>query len=361
MVTSNKRGQFVQRTTPVPIAPGLRGPASDTLLWVQGLVKTFQINQVSGRWRRDKLALRAVDSVSFDIRRGETFGLVGESGCGKSTVARCVLRLLHPDAGQIVFDNVDLLALDREEMRTFRRRMQIVFQDPYASLDPRMSITQTVEEPLRVHGLAGRRGRRARAQEILSLVGVTREQSDRKPYAFSGGQRQRIGIARALILQPEFVVLDEPVSALDVSVQAQVLNLLRDLQHRLQLTYLFIVHDLAIAEYFCDRLAVMYLGAVVELADRETLFRNPLHPYTVTLLSAAPAPDPDSNRRRNRIILTGEVDPLSTREGGCRFRNRCPIGKDRDLCQAQEPSLVQDGPGHWVSCHYPGELKPNAV
>ncbi|MCC6611977.1 MAG: ABC transporter ATP-binding protein [Anaerolineae bacterium] len=338
--------------------PGLRGDAGESLLWVRDLVKSFQIRSSAGFWRHEQLALRAVDHVSFDIKAGETFGLVGESGCGKSTLARCILRLLESDSGDIIFDGADLRTLSRDDMRAYRRRMQIVFQDPYASLDPRMSIGETVEEPLRVHGIGDQTEREARVDEVLSLVGITGDQRTRKPHAFSGGQRQRIGIARALILYPELVVLDEPVSALDVSIQAQVLNLLRDLQQRLNLTYLFIVHDLAIAEYFCDRLAVLYLGAVMEMADRETLFHNPLHPYTVALLSAVPTPDPAAGRRGKRIALSGEVNPLSTREGGCRFRSRCPIGKDRPLCRAEEPPLTQLQPGHWVSCHYPGELAP---
>ncbi len=235
--------------------------------------------------------------------------------------------------------------------------MQIVFQDPYASLDPRMSIQELVEEPLLVHNLHDRSKRRERVAEMLALVGITGEQTDRKPHAFSGGQRQRIGIARALILEPELVVLDEPVSALDVSIQAQVLNLLRDMQQRLELTYLFIVHDLVLAEYFCDRLAVLYLGAVMEMAGCETLFRQPLHPYTVALLSAVPTPDPSSRRRRDRVILKGEVGAQQVSEPGCRFRSRCPVGHDRDICKAHEPPLVMQAPEHWVACHFPGELQ----
>jgi oligopeptide/dipeptide ABC transporter ATP-binding protein len=337
---------------------GLRGDSSEALLWVNGLSKEFQLKR-PGFWWQEPQILRAVDGVSFDIRRGETFGLVGESGCGKSTAARCILRLLQPSAGTVHFDGTDLGALSMEEMRRFRSRMQIVFQDPYASLDPRMTVLQIVEEPLLVHGTLDRAERLEKAQEMLSLVGITPDQADRKPHAFSGGQRQRIGIARALILDPELVVLDEPVSALDVSIQAQVLNLLGSIQERLDLTYLFIVHDLILAEYFCDRLAVLYLGAVMEMADRETLFHEPLHPYTVTLLSAVPIPDPSKHGRRNRIILEGEVDALSVQAGGCRFRSRCPVGKDRDVCRVEEPPLVEQVPGHWVSCHFPGELRPN--
>ena len=297
-----------------------------------------------------------MDRVSFDIRRGETFGLVGESGCGKSTVARCILRLLPPTGGEVFLDGTDLGRLGGEELRRFRRRMQIVFQDPYASLDPRMSVHEIVEEPLLVHGVMDRRERLEKAQGILSLVGIRPEESTRKPYAFSGGQRQRIGIARAMVLHPELVILDEPVSALDVSIQAQVLNLLRSMQERLDLTYLFIVHDLIVAEYFCDRLAVLYLGAVMEMADRITLFNNPLHPYTVTLLSAVPIPDPAIRRRQQRIVLKGEVDIGSVRQPGCRFRPRCPVGRDKEICRAEEPPLTEQAAGHWVACHFPGEL-----
>jgi peptide/nickel transport system ATP-binding protein/oligopeptide transport system ATP-binding protein len=234
--------------------------------------------------------------------------------------------------------------------------MQIVFQDPYSSLDPRMSVRAIVEEGLVIHGIDSSAERDKRAREMLELVGITPAQMNRKPHEFSGGQRQRIGVARALVLHPELVVLDEPISALDVSIQAQVLNLLRRLQKQLGLTYVFIVHDLSVAEYFCDRVAVLYLGAVMELGDRETLFRQPFHPYTVSLLSAVPIPDPASERRRSRIVLTGEVAALGERPSGCRFRPRCPLGKDREICATDEPPLVERGPGHWAACHFPGEL-----
>jgi oligopeptide/dipeptide ABC transporter ATP-binding protein len=339
------------------LPPGLRGEASEALLWVAELEKRFPLGD-GGRLGRNRSVLSAVDGVSFDIRRGETFGLVGESGCGKSTIARCVLRLLEPSGGRVVFDGTELGEVGRAELRRLRRRMQIVFQDPFASLDPRMSTRAIVEEPLLVHGIGDRASRAARALELLEVVGLSAEQADRKPHAFSGGQRQRIALARALVLNPDLLVLDEPVSALDVSIQAQVLNLLRELQDELGLTYLFIVHDLAVAEYFCDRLAVLYLGAVMELADRETLFREPLHPYTHALLSAVPVPDPAIERRRRRVVLRGEVSALTDRPRGCRFRPRCPVGRDRELCAAAEPPLEQRAPGHWVSCHFPGELAP---
>jgi oligopeptide/dipeptide ABC transporter ATP-binding protein len=316
--------------------------------------KVFKVSRA--RLGRDVELLRAVDDVSFDVRRGETFGLVGESGCGKSTLARCVLRLIAPTSGRAVFDGVDLTSLSGDELRKLRRRMQIVFQDPFASLDPRMSVRGIVEEPLAIHGLGDRAERFKRADEMLQLVGITPAQLRRKPHEFSGGQRQRIGVARALVLHPELVVLDEPISALDVSIQAQVLNLLRSLQQQLQLTYLFIIHDLSVAEYFCDRLAVLYLGAVVELGDRESLFRRPLHPYTVSLLSAVPIPDPARERRRRRIVLRGEVTPIVAERRGCRFKPRCPVGRDREICGVQEPPLAEHAPGQWAACHFPGEL-----
>jgi oligopeptide/dipeptide ABC transporter ATP-binding protein len=337
--------------------PGLRPEAGESLLRVEQLVKEFSIGRGRGR---DRPVLRAVDGVSFDVGRGETFGLVGETGCGKSTLGRCILRLLEPDGGRLFYDGADLLALDREEMRRMRRRLQIVFQDPYSSLDPRMSVAAIVEEGLSIHELGDRADRRERALEMLSIVGLNAEQATRKPHAFSGGQRQRISLARALVLDPETVILDEPISALDVSIQAQVLNLLRSMQERFSLTYLFIVHDLAVAEYFCDRVAVLYLGGIQELADRETLFREPLHPYTISLLSAVPIPDPTRERRRERIVLRGEVSPSDV-TSGCPFRPRCPVGRDREHCLVERPPLRELDRGHWVSCHYPGELRASRV
>jgi oligopeptide/dipeptide ABC transporter ATP-binding protein len=335
--------------------PGLRPSLHDPLLSVQELQKTFVTGR-SGFFSREQQVRHAVDGVSFDIARGETFGLVGESGCGKSTIARCVLRLLQPSGGRVVFDGTDLGRLDHREMQRLRSRMQIVFQDPFASLDPRMSAGAIVDEPLLIHGVHSRPERAARVREMLDLVGITAEQEGRRPHEFSGGQRQRIGLARALVLQPELVVLDEPVSALDVSIQAQVLNLLRSLEQRLTLTYLFIVHDLTIAEYFCDRLAVLYLGRVMELADREALFRAPLHPYSAALLSAVPIPDPRSARRRARVMIKGEVAAPGATMQGCRFRSRCPVGRDREVCATAEPPLEEKAPDHWVACHFAGEL-----
>jgi len=315
------------------------------LLRVEGLEKRFR-------------ELRAVGGVDFDVRPGETFGLVGESGCGKSTIARCVLRLIEPSAGTVAFDGLDVRSLSAGELRALRRRMQLVFQDPTGSLDPRMSVGAIVEEPLRIHAVGSREQRAARVAELLALVGLDPAVARRRPHEFSGGQRQRVGIARAIALEPELVVLDEPVSALDVSIQAQVLNLLQELQRRLGLTYLFIVHDLAVAEHFCDRLAVLYLGRVMEIGTREQLFRAPQHPYTVALLSAVPVPDPDPSRRRRRITLEGEVGapPPAGAAQGCPFRARCPVGRDRDVCRDIVPPLAPHGAGQRVACHFPGEL-----
>jgi oligopeptide/dipeptide ABC transporter ATP-binding protein len=335
------------------LAPGRRPPEPETLLQVDELTKIFHLHR--GRRRRSPQALPALSGVSFDVQRGETFGLVGESGCGKSTAARCIVRLIEPSSGRVLFDDIDVLGLDREDMRKLRRRIQIVFQDPVSSLDPRFSVRQSLEEPLIIHGSGDRSERSKTVREALELVGVSERWADRKPHAFSGGQRQRVGVARALILRPELVILDEPVSALDVSIQAQILNLLRRLQDELQLTYVFIVHDLAIAEYFCDRLAVIYLGQVMELGKREDLFRSPLHPYTVALLSAAPVPEPGANQRASRIILRGEVTADGA-HAGCPFEPRCPIGHGRSVCSLERPPLEQPEDDHWVACHFPGEL-----
>jgi oligopeptide/dipeptide ABC transporter ATP-binding protein len=322
---------------------------SDALLVVDDLSKEFRA--------RRREPVRAVDGVSFEVRRGETFGVVGESGCGKTTLSRAILRLLEPTGGSVTFDGIDVRGLGKEELRRLRRRVQIVFQDPLGSLDPRMSARAIVEEPLEIHAIGDRAERARMAADMLELVGIPRAQHSRKPYAFSGGQRQRIGVARALVLEPDLVFLDEPISALDVSIQAQVLNLLRELQERLGLTYVFIVHDLAVAEYFCDRVAVLYRGAIMELASSEAIFRRPLHPYTSSLLSAVPIPDPDVVSRRERIVLSGDVASAGPQAGGCRFRDRCPVGRDREICAQHEPPLVEHRPGHWGACHFPAELQ----
>jgi oligopeptide transport system ATP-binding protein len=314
------------------------------LLQIEGLSVHFPIRK--GLLRRQVGAVRAVDGVSFDIRPGETLGLVGESGCGKSTTARAVLGLVDATRGSVSFRGARLTGLTRRAMRRHRRALQMVFQDPYASLNPRMPVGRIVAEPLEVHGLPDRR---ARVGELLDLVGLPPDAVDRYPHEFSGGQRQRIGIARALATSPEFVACDEPVSALDVSIQAQVVNLLRDLQERLGLTYLFIAHDLAVVRMISTRVAVMYLGKIVELADRDELFANPRHPYTRALLSAVPIANPRRERARERIVLTGDLPSPARPPAGCRFHTRCPLATER--CRVEEPAARDLGGGHVVACH----------
>jgi oligopeptide transport system ATP-binding protein len=291
--------------------------------------------------------VRAVDGVSFTLRKGETLGLVGESGCGKSTTGRCILRLLEPTAGKVVFDGVSVFEAGREQMRQLRRQMQIIFQDPYSSLNPRMSVEQIVGEGMVIHRLARGAERRERTADLLRKVGLSPDHMKRYPHEFSGGQRQRIGIARALAVSPSLIIADEPISALDVSIQAQVLNLLEDLQEEFGLTYLFIAHDLRVVEHISDRVAVMYLGQLVEVAESRELYRNPLHPYTQALLSAIPIPDPTV--KRERTILKGDPPSPLNPPTGCRFHTRCP--KRFEPCDRQEPVLREIQPGHWVSCH----------
>jgi peptide/nickel transport system ATP-binding protein len=290
--------------------------------------------------------VRAVDGVSFTIRRGETFGLVGESGCGKSTTGRSILRLIEPTSGEIWFDGRGLLSLASTDLRRLRREMQIIFQDPYSSLNPRMKVGEIVEEPLVIHRVGSRAERADRVANLLQLVGLEPEQAGRYPHEFSGGQRQRIGIARALALNPKFIVCDEPVSALDVSVQAQIVNLLQDLQEQLGLTYLFISHGLSVVEHISTRVGIMYLGKLVEVASSEEIFRNPLHPYTKALLSAIPIPDPEL--RRERLPLKGDIPTAIDPPSGCRFRTRCPIAEPR--CANQEPELIETTRDHFVAC-----------
>ncbi len=317
---------------------------SQTLIEVQNLTKHFPVG--AGLFGVGEDVVRAVDGVSFTIRRGETFGLVGESGCGKSTTGRCILRLIEPTSGEVYFQGEDLLSIGSNGLRRLRRDMQIIFQDPYSSLNPRMTVGQIVEEPLTIHRIADRGERRARAAQLLRLVGLEPEHSSRYPHEFSGGQRQRIGIARALALNPKFIVCDEPVSALDVSVQAQVVNLLQDLQEQLGLTYLFISHGLSVVEHISNRVGIMYLGKLVETASSDEIFHNPLHPYTRALLSAIPVPDPE--RRRERLHLAGDVPTAIAPPSGCRFRTRCPIAEPR--CAEEEPQLVEVSHDHFVAC-----------
>jgi oligopeptide/dipeptide ABC transporter ATP-binding protein len=315
------------------------------LLSVTGLVKYFPVR--SGVLRRAIGQVRAVDGVSFDIGEAETLGLVGESGCGKSTVGKAILKLIEPTAGEIRIRGERVDRLSRRQMHPYRRQLQVVFQDPYSSLSPRLRVRDIIAEPLVNYRLAAGGALRDQVAELASKVGLRRDALDRFSHEFSGGQRQRIGIARALALRPSLIVCDEPVSALDVSVQAQVVNLLRDLQQEFGLSYLFIAHDLAVVEYISHRIAVMYLGKIVELADKQDLFTRPQHPYTEALLSAVPVPDPDAAPQR--IILNGDVPSPIDPPSGCRFRTRCPHAFAR--CAAEEPAIREVGPGHWVACH----------
>jgi oligopeptide/dipeptide ABC transporter ATP-binding protein len=314
------------------------------LLEVRNLKKYFPVGEGFLGVASD--SVKAVDDVSFAIRRGETFGLVGESGCGKSTTGRCILRLIEPTSGEIWFEGRDLLSVGANELRTLRRDIQIIFQDPYASLNPRMSVEQIVGEPLIIHRVGTRSERHHRIVELLQLVGLEAAHASRYPHEFSGGQRQRIGIARALALNPKFIVCDEPVSALDVSVQAQVVNLLQDLQEQLGLTYLFISHGLSVVEHISTRVGIMYLGKLVEVASSEEIFHNPLHPYTRALLSAIPIPDPDD--KRERLPLVGDIPTAIKPPSGCRFRTRCPIAEP--ACADEEPELVEVRRDHFVAC-----------
>jgi len=326
------------------------------ILQVRDLQKLFPIRK--GFWRRTVGHVRAVDGVSFDIYEGETLGLVGESGCGKTTTARCILRAIEPTRGQILFrtqssTTVDMLQMRPAELRALRREMQMIFQDPFTSLNPRMTLLDIVGEPLLVHGTKHRREREERVAELLRLVGLRPEYMRRFPHAFSGGERQRIGIARALALHPRLVIADEPVSALDVSVQAQILNLLLDLQAELGLTYLFVAHDLSVVKHISNRVAVMYVGRMAELATTEQLFTTPQHPYTAALLSAVPEPDP--RQRSQRVVLQGEVANPADPPSGCYFHPRCPYAVD--VCRTQTPAWDEVAPGHFVSCHRAKELQ----
>ena len=320
----------------------------ERLLHVDNLVMHFPIYR--GVIQRQVGAVRAVDGVSFDIQRGETLGLVGESGCGKSTTGRTILQLYRPTAGSVEFEGMDLVHMKSEELRKTRRKMQMIFQDPYASLNPRMTVADIVGEPLTVHDVAKGKEIQDRVNHLLELVNLNPSFASRYPHEFSGGQRQRIGVARALALQPSFIICDEPISALDVSIQAQVVNLLEELQEQFNLTYLFIAHDLSMVRHISDRVAVMYLGVIVELASRDELYTKPLHPYTQALLSAVPIPDPIADAKRQRTILQGDVPSPANPPSGCRFRTRCPIAEA--VCAESRPEFREIKPGHFVACFF---------
>jgi oligopeptide transport system ATP-binding protein len=323
--------------------------SADVLLQVEKLVKYFPIMR-GIIFQKQVGKVHAVDGVSFDIFRGETLGLVGESGCGKSTTGRAILQLHKPTSGKVMFEGVDLVTLEAGELRKMRRKMQMIFQDPYASLNPRMTIGKIIGEPLRLHGLANQKESDEQVVELLELVGLNPAYANRYPHEFSGGQRQRVGVARSLSLKPSLIVCDEPISALDVSIQAQVVNLLESLQQRFNLTYLFIAHDLSMVRHISTRVAVMYLGIIVELAQRNELYDHPLHPYTKALLSAVPVPDPDVEKERKRIILEGDVPSPVNPPSGCRFRTRCALAAK--VCEEQVPEYREISSGHFVACHF---------
>jgi oligopeptide transport system ATP-binding protein len=347
------------------IAPGDADPAMNSLpdsqrsasvrtnepplVQVHELFKHFPVTQ-GLVFERQIGSVKAVDGISFDIQRGETLGMVGESGCGKTTAGRTILGLYRPTSGSVKIADIEVNGIKKEDVRLLRRKAQMIFQDPYASLNPRWTVASIIAEPLRVHKLvATREEATERVKELMLLVGLSPRLFNRFPHEFSGGQRQRIGVARALACDPQFIVCDEPISALDVSIQAQVVNLMEELQDKFGLTYLFIAHDLSMVRHICDRVAVMYLGVIVELADRDELYENPLHPYTTALLSAVPIPDPKKDRARQRIILTGDVPSPINPPSGCRFHNRCPLAIER--CSQERPEWREAAPNHWVACH----------
>lgn len=315
------------------------------LLEVKHLKKYYPIK--GGLLGRDIGQVKAVDDISFTVKKGETLGLVGESGCGKSTTGRSLLRLIEPTEGQVLFEGKDVTAMGKEQLRKIRRDMQIIFQDPFASLNPRHTVERILEEPMVIHGIGNARERKQRVLQLLEVVGLSSYHAKRYPHQFSGGQRQRIGIARALAVNPKLIVADEPVSALDVSIQSQVLNLMQDLQKEFQLTYIFIAHDLSVVKHISDRVGVMYLGRIVELADKHCLYDHPKHPYTKALLSAVPIPDPDV--KKERVILQGDVPSPANAPKGCAFHTRCPVAMD--ICKVDRPTFNDQGEGHFVACH----------
>ncbi len=326
----------------------MTSPSTKVLIDVKDVKKYFPVTR--GIIFQQKVGdIKAVDGVTFQVMKGETLGLVGESGCGKTTTGRCILQIIRPTEGQVIFEDQDLTGLSSREMRPLRQRLQIIFQDPYSSLNPRMTVGSIVEEPLVVHKVGDKKERKERVEELFRVVGLNPYMADRFPHEFSGGQRQRIGIARALAVSPSFIVCDEPISALDVSIQAQVINLLQDLQGQFGLTYLFIAHDLSVVRHISNRVAVMYLGKIVEITDRDSLYKDPLHPYTKALLSAVPIPDPVIEAQRERVILTGDVPSPLNPPKGCSFHPRCPFAME--ICREVTPQLKDTGSGHTVACH----------
>ena len=319
----------------------------------------LQVKNLSKHFKVESGYLQAVDGLNFEIYKGETFGLVGESGCGKSTAGRTILRLYEPTAGEVLFEGQDIYALSPKEMKEHRKEMQMIFQDPYASLDPRMTVEEIIAEPLVIYGIGNKKERRERVIELLEMVGLSAEHSLRFPHEFSGGQRQRIGIARSLALKPKFIICDEPISALDVSIQAQVVNLLKDVQKKLGLTLLFIAHDLSMVRYISDRVAVMYLGKLMEVGTTEDFYSNPLHPYTKALLSAIPIADPDEQRKRVQIELEGDVPSPINMKPGCRFVDRCPYGDD--TCRGRDPEMEEILPGQYVACFKVREINKDRL